>query len=101
MRLKLAAFAALVLLAGCATPSQRISAKLADLGVPPRQAQCMGQKLGTRLNYPQLKRLDAISRINGGQFDRLRIDQIARALDDPRDPAIVAEVIRAGVGCLF
>ncbi len=88
-------------LAGCTTPSQRITTKLANLGVPPRQAQCMGDRLGTRLSLAQLKRLDGISRINGGRFDRMRIDEIARALADPRDPAIVAEVVRAGVGCLF
>jgi hypothetical protein len=101
MRLKLVALASLALLAACTTPSQRITAKLSDLGVPPHQAQCMGQKLGSRLTMGQLKRLDSISRINGGRFDKMRIDQIARALDDPRDPGIVAEVIRAGVGCLF
>ncbi len=88
-------------LAGCATPAQRITAKLIDVGVPPPQAQCMGDRLGTRLSLSQLKRLDEISRINGGRPDRMNIGQIARALDDPRDPAVVAEVIRAGVGCLF
>ncbi len=27
--------------------------------------------------------------------------EIARALNDPRDPGVMAEVIRAGVGCLI
>jgi hypothetical protein len=101
MRLKLAALASLALLAGCATPAQRITAKLSDLGVPQRQAQCMGNKLGDRLSYGQLKRLNAITLINDRRFDRMQIDQIAQALDDPRDPGIVAEVLCAGVGCLF
>ena len=94
-------FASLALLAGCASPAQRIAAKLSDLGVPPQQAACMGHKLGDRLNVSQLKRLDTISRVNGGRLDRMRITDIALALDDPRDRAIAAELIRAGVGCLF
>lgn len=101
MRLKILVIASLALLAGCTTPAQRITAKLSDLGVPPRQAECMGNRLADRLSYGQLKRLDAITRVNGARFDRMRIDEIARALDDPRDPGIVAEVVRAGVGCLF
>lgn len=101
MRPRFLLVASLALLAGCTTPAQRITTKLADLGVPPRQARCMGDRLSDRLSYGQLKRLDAITRVNGGRFDRMRIDEIARALDDPRDPGIVAEVIRAGVGCLF
>ncbi len=93
--------APLLLLAACATPSQRITTALVDRGVPPPQARCMGDKLGDRLSIAQLKRLDEISKMNGGRMDRMSIPQIANALSDPRDPGLVAEVIRAGVGCLL
>lgn len=93
--------ASLLLLAACATPSQRIAAKLSEVGVPEPQARCMGDRLGTRLSMSQLKRLDEISRINGGRMDRMSIPEIALALSDPRDPGLVAEVIGAGVGCLI
>ena len=93
--------APLLLLAACATPSQRITTALVERGVPQPQARCMGDKLGDRLSLAQLKRLDEISKMNGGRMDRMSIPQIANALSDPRDPGLVAEVIRAGVGCLL
>ena len=93
--------APLLLLAGCATPSQRIATALTDRGVPQPQARCMGDKLGDRLSLAQLQRLDQLSRLNGGRFNRMSISQIASALSDPRDPGLVAEVIRAGLGCLL
>ncbi len=101
MKLRVLILGGCVLLAACATPSQRIATKLSEVGVPPSQARCMGDRLGSRLSLAQLKRLDEISRINGGRMDRMSIPEIARALSDPRDPGVVAEVIRAGVGCLF
>ena len=100
MRSIIAALAPLLLLAGCATPSQRIATALVDRGVPPPQARCMGERLGDRLSLVQLKRLDDLSRLNGGRFNRMSIPQIASALSDPRDSGLVAEVIRAGMGCL-
>jgi hypothetical protein len=101
MKLRVLALGGLVLLGACATPSQRIANKLIDVGVPQPQARCMGDRLGTRLSMSQLKRLDEITHINGGRMDRMSIPEIAHALSDPRDPGVVAEVIRAGVGCLF
>ena len=100
MRSIIAALAPLLLFAGCATPSQRIATALVDRGVPPPQARCMGERLGDRLSLVQLKRLDDLSRLNGGRFNRMSIPQIASALSDPRDSGLVAEVIRAGMGCL-
>lgn len=101
MKLRFFLLGGLVLLGACATPSQRIATKLIEVGVPQPQARCMGDRLGTRLSLSQLKRLDEISRINDGRMDRMSIPAIARALSDPRDPGVVAEVIRAGVGCLI
>lgn len=93
--------APLLLLAACATPSQRIATALQERGVPQAQARCMGDRLSTRLSVGQLQRLNEISKLNGGRMDRMSIPEIARALSDPRDPGLVAEVIRAGIGCAF
>ncbi len=97
-----AAFALLalpVLLTACASPSQRIATKLSDLGVPPRQSQCMGERLGTRLSVGQLRRLDELSRINRERLERMSIRQIANKLTDEKDPGLVLEFVRAGLGC--
>jgi len=88
-------------LVACATPAQQIAKKLISLGVREPQAVCMGDRLSDRLSLSQLQRLAAISSLNSGRIDRMSIPQIANALSDPRDPGLVAEVLRAGAGCLF
>lgn len=89
----------LLALAACATPSQRITRNLADLGVPQRQAQCMGNRLGERLSIGQLRRLQELSGIRAERLQRMSIRQIADRLTDEQDPGLIAEFIRAGVGC--
>jgi hypothetical protein len=96
-----AAIALPLLLSGCATPSQRITRNLADLGVPPGQAQCMGNRLGERLSIGQLRRLQEITNISAERLERMSIRQIANKLTDDKDPGLVAEFLRAGVGCLI
>lgn len=91
----------LVLLAACTTPAQRIATKLGEFGVPPGQARCMGERLQARLSLGQLQRLDAVVRTNRDRIGRMTINDIARALDDPRDPGLVTEVLRVGLGCLI
>lgn len=88
-------------LSACASPSQRIATKLTDLGVPPRQSQCMGDRLATRLSIGQLRRLDELSRISRERLERMSIRQIANKLSEEKDPGLVAEILRAGVGCLI
>jgi hypothetical protein len=101
-RLAIAALVALPLaLAACATPAQRISRNLTELGVPPRQAQCMGGRLGQRLSFGQLRRLQELTSIRADRLQRMSIREIANKLSDERDPGLVAEFLRAGVGCLI
>lgn len=94
-----AAVAVALLLAGCATPAQRIAARLGEYGVPPAQARCMGDRLQSRLSIAQLRRLDEIGRINRDRVGRMTINDIGRQLTDPRDPALAIEFVRAGLGC--
>ncbi|WP_156255579.1 hypothetical protein [Sandarakinorhabdus oryzae] len=102
MRLTLIALATLpILLSACATPAQRITSNLTQLGVPPGQAQCMGQRLGQRLSFGQLRRLQELTSIRAERLQRMSIREIANKLSDERDPGLVAEFLRAGVGCLI
>jgi hypothetical protein len=102
MRLALLALIALPLaLTACATPAQRITRNLADLGVPERQAQCMGGRLGERLSIGQLRRLQELTSIRVERLERMSIREIANKLTDEKDPGLVAEFLRAGVGCLI
>lgn len=86
-------------LTACATPSQRITRNLAELGVPQRQATCMGNRLGERLSIGQLRRLQELTSIRIERLQRMSIRQIADKLTDEKDPGLVAEFLRAGLGC--
>lgn len=102
MRLPLIVLVALPLaLTACATPAQRITTNLTELGVPPRQAQCMGGRLGERLSIGQLRRLAELTSIRAERLQRMSIREIADKLTDEKDPGLVAEFLRAGVGCLI
>lgn len=91
--------AALALLAACATPSQRITAKLTEYGVPPVQARCMGDGLEKRLNTSQLQRLAEIGRLNKDRIGHMTVSDIVGALNKSGDPALVTEVLRTGLRC--
>lgn len=90
-----------LLLTACTTPAQRITTSLSELGVPPRQAQCMGDRLGQRLSLGQLRRLQELTNIRAERLQRMSIRQIADKLTDEKDPGLVAEFLRAGLGCLI
>lgn len=94
-----ASLAALALLTACATPSQRIAAKLTDYGVPAREAQCMGDRLQSRLSVSELKRLNDISRIAEDRRGRMTVADIARTFNSPQDAGLAVELVRAGIGC--
>jgi hypothetical protein len=90
-----------VVVAGCATPSQRISSKLVSYGVPEPQAVCVGDKLEDRLSISQLRRVGEIAKSSRNDAGRVTITQFAQALDKPGDEELVAEVLRAGLGCIL
>lgn len=95
------ALAALLLLASCTTPAQRIATKLGAYGVPPAQARCMGEKLQQRLSVAQLRRLDDVGRLNSERMGRMSVTEIAGKLTDPGDPALVVEFVRSGIECVL
>jgi hypothetical protein len=88
-------------MAGCTTPSQRISSKLIGYGVPEPQAVCVGDKLEDRLSISQLQRIGQIAKRSRDDTGQVTIAQFAAALNKPGDEELVAEVLRAGLGCLL
>lgn len=101
MRLRMTMLAGLAALAACTTPAQKITARLVDYGVPPSQARCMGDRLQQRLSFGQLQRLGSLSELDRSRLGRMSINDITRALNRPGDEVIVAEVVRAGIGCVI
>lgn len=90
--------AAVLVLAGCATPAQRIASKLEAAGVPRPQAGCMGERLVSRLSYGQMAELNRVVRSSSGE--RLTVGRLAQRLGNA-DPALVARLVETGIGCAF
>ncbi len=86
-------------LASCATPADRITKKLVELGVPPSQARCMGGRLDQRLSLSQLRQLGRVANVDREQVGRMSLREITERMRELHDPAIVAEILRAGIGC--
>ena len=93
------ALGAVLALAACATPADRITKKLVELGVPPPQARCMGVRLDQRLSMTQLRQLGRAANVSGEQVGRMSLKEIVHRLRSIDDPLIAAEVLRAGIGC--
>lgn len=93
---------ALAFLAGCATPRERIADRLAQAGVEPRTAQCLGRELDERLSLGQLKRLgDAVEPVaRRAQGRRVTVADVAEAAARVEDPAIVGAVAASGLRCV-
>ena len=89
----------LATLAACATPSQRITKKLTEYGVPSAQARCMGDRLEQRLSVSQLQRLGEIGRLNKDRVGHMTVGDIVATLNKSGDSALVAEVLRTGLSC--
>ena len=90
------ALLAALLLAGCATPAQRITARLEAAGVPGREAKCMGDRLAARLSIGQMVELNRVIKASGAE--RLTVGRLARQLGNA-DPALVARLIETGITC--
>ncbi len=90
----------LLMLAACATPAQRIVTALTGYGVPPAEARCMGDRLQSRLSLSELRRLEALAKLAPPSGSKVNLDALARALDNPEDRGVAAEVVKAGFACL-
>lgn len=88
-----------LLLTACATPAQRITTKLTDYGVPPRQAQCMGEGLASRLTNDQMRRLADLVTANKDRIGKMSVNDVARQLNQAGDPQLVSTVLRVGLSC--
>lgn len=61
----------------------------------------MGDRLQSRLDLAQLRRLGEIGALNRENMGRMTVNDIAATLNKPGDEALVGEVVRSGIGCLF
>lgn len=90
-----------LLLAACATPGERLGRNLYQLGLPERQAFCMGDRLARSLSNDQLRTIQRLARLDETRLRRMSIREIAERIDPAGDPRLITEFVRAGVGCLI
>lgn len=88
----LVGIAAMALLAGCATPEQRVRSGLIDAGLSRPMATCMASRMVERLNLLQLRRIGRLGDLRDANMRELSVDQFlhrARALGDPEILAVM------------
>ncbi len=81
------------MLAGCATPEQRVRNGLVRAGLSPPIASCMAGRMVDRLSLMQLRRLGRLGDIDRAEVRQMTLDQFlnrTRALQDPEIIAVVA-----------
>jgi len=89
------------LVAGCASvsPEAKVRDKLIAAGVKPHMANCMADKLVRKLDYGELKELNAVAKLPRQHPGALSFDELTYRLQALNNPHIVTVVTRAGLGC--
>lgn len=88
-------------LAGCATPSTRISTALQERGLDAPRADCVGGRLERNLSVDQLLQLSRTARAvnegdaTPGRFTLSDLVRVAATIDDPRVPLEVGRAVAA------
>ena len=89
-------------LAGCATPSAKITSELVRFGLDQKQATCVGDGLGSRLSVTQLQQLASAARAystNDPNPRQLTVADLMRASSQIKDPQIAVEMIGTASKC--
>jgi hypothetical protein len=92
----------LALLAGCSSmsPEARVRERLIAAGLKPRVADCMAQRLVSRLSEDQLRALGrAAGLAEGRRIEDMSVGELVDRVSAVGDPHIVKVVTRAGIGC--
>lgn len=91
----------LLLAAACATisPEARVRSALVEAGLSPRIAACMAERMVDRLSIPQLRRLQALSKLPEKDIGAMSVDQFLHQVRALKDPEIFLVTSRAGLSC--
>lgn len=87
-----AAATAMLMLAGCATPEQRVRSGLVEAGLSAPMAACMAERMVDRLSLLQLRRIGRLGDLREANVRELSVDQFlhrARAIGDPEILAVM------------
>lgn len=92
------AAALILILAGCATPEQRLRSGLMDAGLGKVSATCMADYMTDRLSLVQLKRIGSMASLKDDSVD-IPLSRLLHKLRALKDPEIIGVAIAAGASC--
>lgn len=81
---------AAALLAGCATPEQRVRSGLVEAGLSRPIAACMAERMVDRLSLAQLRRIGRLGDLKDPTLREMSVDEFLRRARAIRDPEILA-----------
>jgi hypothetical protein len=99
---KLPVILAVLSLAACAAPQERIASSLTGYGLDDARAKCVGGELQRSLSLGQLAELGRVARAARARDpdpSRLTVDDLLRAASEIRDPAVALAVAKAAGRC--
>jgi hypothetical protein len=93
------AAAALIALAGCATPQTRLERGLINAGLSKNQSSCMADRMVDKLSLIQLRRLSALGNFEDEKLGDMTVSRFMRNVRALKDPEILTITTRAALGC--
>ena len=91
----------IVAVSGCAQTiaESRVRRALVNAGVNERGATCMAGRMVDRLNMTQLRKLEALSGIDGTTIGSMTVGDFVRRVERVGDPEVLAVVSTSGIVC--
>jgi hypothetical protein len=96
---RLTTAAALIALAGCATPQTRLERGLINAGLPKTQSACMADRMVDKLSLIQLRRLSSLGNFEDEKLGDITVSRFMRNIRALKDPEILSVTTRAALGC--
>lgn len=96
---RLATAAALIALAGCATPQTRLERGLIKAGLSKTQSSCMADRMVDKLSLIQLRRLSSLGNFENEKLRDMSVSRFMRNIRSLKDPEILTVTTRAAIGC--
>ncbi|MEC3911820.1 hypothetical protein U5A82_15490 [Sphingobium sp. CR2-8] len=95
--------AAILVLTACASlsPESRLRAGLEEVGLSPRMAVCMAEKMVDRLSLTQLRKLQSLASLRKSHSEPITIDQWLHKVRALEDPGIFAVTSWSALACTF
>jgi hypothetical protein len=91
--------AALIALAGCATPQTQLKRGLINAGLPKTQSACMADRMVDKLSLLQLRRLSSLGNFEDEKLSDMSVSRFMRNIRALKDPEILSITTRAALGC--